>query len=99
MHKWSADHLLPSLIYLALHPKFIVGLWGMKKKGKEETFYGSGLSRTGNVCIVPLNTTNGKQMQTLCYRALSTAFCTFSLLRNFLGNDQKNNWSVEMARA
>jgi hypothetical protein len=42
---WKADAgPPPSRIHLHLHPQFIVGLWGDEKKGKEETFYGSGQS-------------------------------------------------------
>jgi hypothetical protein len=81
-------HPLPSLIpsfWTSHNSQFSEGNKN-KIKNSSETSHGSGLSRTGFVCITPSRTNDGKQMRTIRYRA----FLPCSALSVYCGISRAN---------
>jgi hypothetical protein len=81
-HKWKADAdyplpSLPILLYTSIIPQDFRANEKERGKNSANNEHGSGLSRTGNVCInIGQDVKHIGQMRTLRYRALSTCLCT-----------------------
>jgi hypothetical protein len=93
----DADHPLPSLIHLPLYPYFIEFSAGNGKKACGEN---SGMARAwveqamSALLASIVHTSNGKQMQTLHYRAFLPYSAASVHLCNYLGNGKKENGQI-----
>jgi hypothetical protein len=86
--KADADHLLPSLIHLALHFCFIVEFSGAmndrRKKGRET---GNGVEQAMSALNLEMHKWSADVDHPL--PSLPTSLCTLVLLQNFVGEWQK----------